>query len=113
LTGVSLLAKGLGEIGHADASTPLMIVALAGGALILAGAVLRRRLAGRFRHHHAMVTLFEGLECAFVGAVSVQRGTNYIQFAWLIAAIAFFGATVRHVRHAKRRSTPPVVAAGE
>ncbi len=112
MTGVVLFSQGFAEMGQTDGSRALVVVALGGGAIILGGLILRRRLGAQFRYFHAMVAFFEGLTCAFVGVASMQRGTNYIQFAWLLAAIAFLGAAVMHVRRTRRTTMPPVMTAG-
>ena len=110
MTGVVLFSQGAAEMGQADGSRALVVVALGGGALILGGLILRRRLGAQFRYFHAMVAFFEGLTCAFIGVASMQRGTNYIQFAWLLAASAFLVAAVVQVRRTNRTSMPPVSA---
>jgi hypothetical protein len=101
MTGLSLVMNGLSEMGNANPSRALAVVALAGGGLILAALILRRRLEGRFQHFHTLVVFIEGLMCAVVGMVSMQRGTNSIQFAWMLAAVAFFSAGVIKVRRAQ------------
>jgi hypothetical protein len=104
MTGVLLISQGFSETGQTGGSRALVIVTLVGGVLILGAMAFRRRLGERFRYFPAMVSFFEGLTSAFVGVVSMQRGTNYIQFAWLLAAVAFFAATVVHVRRTQRSS---------
>jgi hypothetical protein len=113
MTGVMLISQGLAEMGQANGSPALVVVTLVGGAAILGGIVLRRRLGRQVRYFHAMVSFFEGLTCAFVGLAYMQRGSNYIQFAWLLAASGFLVATVIHVRRTHRSSMPPVVTAEE
>jgi hypothetical protein len=110
MTGVSLFSQGFAEMGQADGSRALVVVALSGGALILAGMFLRRWLGERFRYFHAVVSFFEGLVCALVGLAAMQRGTSYIHFAWFLAAAAFLIATVVHVRGAQR---PPMAVPQE
>jgi len=112
MTAVMLLSQGFGEMGQANGSRALVVVALVGGALILGALILRRRLGAQFRYLPAIVAFFEGLMCAFVGVASMQRGTHFIQFAWLLAAIGFLGAAVTHVRRAHRTLMPPAMAAG-
>jgi hypothetical protein len=110
MTGVLLLSQGLSESGQTSASRALIVVTLVGGILILGGMIARRRLGERFRYFHAMVCFFEGLTCAFVGVTHMQRGTSYIQFAWLLAAIGFLAATVVRARQAHRSRAPATVA---
>ena len=107
MLGVSLLSQGLAEMGQADASGPLAVVALSGGLFILAGTMFRRRLEARFQHFHAAVSLIEGVLCGLVGAASAQRGTSYIQYAWLVAAVAFIGAAVIKLRKTHRSMPRP------
>jgi hypothetical protein len=111
MLGVSLLMQGLAEIGQADASRAMIVVAVGGGAFVLLGTMLRGRLEERFRHFHATVSLIEGLMCAFVGAAAARRGTSYIQYAWFVAAVAFTCAAAVKLRTGLGRPAPSTVPA--
>jgi len=94
MTAVALLSQGVS--GLEDPSSPTLQAALplAGGALAVASVVLHGRLHQRARYLEFVSAVIEAAICATVGAVSIARGTRYIQYAWFLAAAVLVGGAV-------------------
>ena len=97
MTGIALLSKGLSALSHPEAPPALAGIGIGGGVLVLACVALHKRRRG-VRHFDAMVYLLEGAVAVMVGVASLQRGTDFIQYAWFVASVGFLTAAIVNFR---------------
>jgi hypothetical protein len=107
VAGSAIVLKGLSKMDQPEPFWLLIAACLAGGTLILLGAIFHHRLKQRFHHFAAVVSLVEGVTSALVGVASVKHGAHLIQYTWFVAALGFLGAAVLRVRRKVAVVDPP------
>jgi hypothetical protein len=109
--GLAVLMKGWWKLEHPHGYGLVIAIAFGGGAAIILGNALHRRLERHLHPFEAFIFAVEAVVAGLIGLADLQRERRLIHYCWLAIAVAFAARTlvilIKHRRRAAKSAAVP------